>query len=253
MPNLLIDTNGVASRAFYADSTNPFLFVNMISKIQNEINYDNVYFMFDAKTNFRKKMYVNYKEGRQDSTERYQYIRMIWHVLKKAGFDLFYVESYEADDLIASACKTGDYILTGDKDLLALADKATVILLAGSFSQRKYYNSNEVYKRFGIWPRQWNDYRSFTGDSADSLPGIKGIGKVGAKKLLEEYGTLEAIYDHIEELPQSIAYKLIAGKDYGMMTRKLSQLITNIPLDLKPNKIKDITLAVPVMKKVLNL
>jgi len=255
MVNLLVDTNSLAVRAYYVyvKAGHAFTFVNMLMDITSEIDIDNIYFMFDSVKNFRKEKYIQYKAGRKSNPARNIFVNNVRKALVEGGFATFAVAGYEADDLVASGCNQGDYVLTGDKDLLVLAEKATVIMIPGSFKDRVYFDAETVYKKYGVYPHQWVDFRAFIGDPSDGLPGIKGIGQKGAKKLLVKYHTLAGVYACLADLTPRTRRLLISGREYAEITKKLSLLNSDIPLKLLLGQETRIQKLVPYLQKNLGI
>ena len=251
MNNLLIDTNSIASRAWFTD--NKFTFVSMIAKVMKEIIFDNVYFMFDSKTNFRKDMYIDYKGTREPNPERNLYINMVKLSLDQAGFLTIQTEGFEADDLVGSAVQEGDFILTGDYDLLQLCDVATVIMLAGNFRNRTHYDAKKMEKKYHVRPDQFVDYKAIVGDKGDAIPGVLGIGPKGAVELIQEYNDLDNIYANLDNLKSVHRKCLIAGKDYAYLSRKLAQIKRDLPIKLPENGLKNIHKVMPYLRKNLGV
>ncbi|MBR5927604.1 MAG: DNA polymerase I, partial [Spirochaetia bacterium] len=155
---------------------------------------------------FRHEMYPEYKATRDKTPEDlHAQIPRIEAVLKALGIKALRVNGYEADDIIATyakKCQNEDFqcrIITGDKDLLQLvSDNIKVI----RYSKDDYNEMDRdgVYKEWGVWPEQILDYLALCGDSADNIPGVKGIGPKGAVALLQAYGNIDSIYENIENI-----------------------------------------------------
>ncbi|MBR5915203.1 MAG: DNA polymerase I, partial [Spirochaetia bacterium] len=185
---------------------------------------------------FRHEMYPEYKATRDKTPEDlHAQIPRIEAVLKALGIKALRVNGYEADDIIATyakKCQSQDFqcrIITGDKDLLQLvSDNIKVI----RYSKDDYNEMDRdgVFKEWGVWPEQILDYLALCGDSADNIPGVKGIGPKGAVALLQAYGNIDSIYENIENIKGANKTKLEAGKKECMMSRKLAELCTDVPL-----------------------
>ena len=185
---------------------------------------------------FRHEMYPEYKATRDKTPEDlHAQIPRIEAVLKALGIKALRVNGYEADDIIATyakKCQNEDFqcrIITGDKDLLQLvSDNIKVI----RYSKDDYNEMDRdgVYKEWGVWPEQILDYLALCGDSADNIPGVKGIGPKGAVALLQAYGNIDSIYENIENIKGANQTTLEAGKKECMMSRKLAELCTDVPL-----------------------
>ena len=219
---LLIDGNSLMFRSYYATAytgnlmktkdglyTNAlFGFVNMITKLMAE-KPDYVFVAFDAgKQTFRHKEYEDYKGGRKPlPDELREQIPLIKEYLDLINVKRMESLDYEADDLIATvATKFKDLfdeilVITGDRDLLQLVDeKVSVGLTKKGVGELDIHNNENFYEKEGFNPCQLIDYKGIAGDSSDNLPGVKGVGDKTAIKLLNSYGTLEGIYDHLNEL-----------------------------------------------------
>jgi len=241
----VIDTFGFFFRSFYAlpqhlrtkDGFPTGLltgFTNFISTLQKEHDSDYIIFAIDSKGDtFRNEIDVNYKANRQapppELTEQLP-IAIEW--INKMGYKTLGKVGFEADDIIATVvrcAKEKEYkvrVVSHDKDLYQLIDDDKVIIVDAI--KRKYVNEKACYEKYGVTPKQFIDYQSILGDSADNVPGVKGIGKVGAEKLLKEYGTLDNIYAHIDEIKGATQKKLIASKEQAYMSKELVTLHDNV-------------------------
>ncbi len=237
----IIDTFGFFFRSFYAlpplSNKNGFPtglltgFVNFMDRLQKEHSSDYVLFALDSKgPTFRTEIDPNYKANRTPPPEELSMqlpIAIEW--IEKMGFKTLAQVGYEADDIIASvsreAVKAGVKvrIVSHDKDLYQLIDDENVILVDAI--KRKEINEDECFEKYGIHPNQFTDYQALLGDSADNVPGVKGVGKVTAQKLLSNYGTLKNVYENIEEIkPAGVQKKLIVDEDNAWMSHQLVTL-----------------------------
>ena len=127
------------------------------------------------------------------------------------------MEGYEADDVLGSMARIaaeqgmGVKIITGDRDLLQLVNARTAVYLAGD--DANYITDQDVIRKLGVRPDQVVDYKAIVGDKSDNIPGVPGVGEKTAVALLEKYGTLDAIYEHLEDVEKRWAAKLEAGKE----------------------------------------
>jgi DNA polymerase-1 len=237
----IIDTFGFFFRSFYAlpqhlknkDGFPTGLltgFTNFISTLQKQHDSDYIIFAIDTKgPSFRNEIDPNYKANRKSPPEELSMqlpVAISW--IDKMGYKTLGMEGYEADDMIATVthlAKEKGYtvrVVSHDKDLYQLIDddKVTVI----DAIKRKVMNEAACYEKYGITPAQFIDYQSILGDTADNVPGVKGIGKVGAEKLLKEYQTLDNIYENIENIKGATQKKLIESKDSAYMSKQLVTL-----------------------------
>ena len=186
---------------------------------------------------FRHEMYPEYKATRDKTPEDlHAQIPRIEAILKALGITALRKNGYEADDIIATyakKCQAEDSqcrIITGDKDLLQLvSDNIKVI----RYSKDDYNEMDRdgVFKEWGVWPEQILDYLALCGDSADNIPGVKGIGPKGAVTLLQTYGNIDSIYENIENIKGANKAKLEASKEDCLLSRKLVQLCNDVPLE----------------------
>ncbi|MBO7093403.1 MAG: DNA polymerase I, partial [Spirochaetia bacterium] len=186
---------------------------------------------------FRHEMYPEYKATRDKTPEDlHAQIPRIEAILKALGITALRKNGFEADDIIATyakKCQDEDSqcrIITGDKDLLQLvSDNVKVI----RYSKDDYNEMDRdgVFKEWGVWPEQILDYLALCGDSADNIPGVKGIGPKGAVTLLQTYGNIDSIYENIENIKGANKTKLEAGKEDCLLSRKLVELRNDVPLE----------------------
>ncbi len=198
---------------------------------------------FDQGLSQRDQVYAEYKGTRDkmDDNLRIQLDR-IRDLVNAFNIPILEMEGMEADDVIGSAAREAEalgvypHILTGDKDLLQLVtDKTHVELPGKTLSDGQIYDRARVIERFGVTPEQIPDFKGMVGDPSDNIPGVKGIGEKTAAILLQQYGTLKAIYEHVDEQSKSVQAKLIAGRESAFLSKTLAAIMTDIPvhLDLK--------------------
>ncbi|MBR4158713.1 MAG: DNA polymerase I, partial [Spirochaetia bacterium] len=185
---------------------------------------------------FRHEMYPEYKATRDKTPEDlHAQIPRIEAILKALGIAAIRMNGYEADDIIATyakKCQSEDFqcrIITGDKDLLQLISDNIKVIRYGKDDYNEM-DRDGVYKEWGVWPEQILDYLAICGDTADNIPGVKGIGPKGAVTLLQTYGNIDSIYENIENIKGANKAKLEAGREDCLMSRKLVELCTDVPL-----------------------
>ena len=192
----------------------------------------------DSKTKtFRHEMYDQYKANRPKTPEDlHAQIPWICDTLNALGIPVLQCDGYEADDIIATVARkcreTGRTcrILSGDKDLMQLVDESTQILKPETGAQTwKITGIEGVEAEWGVKPPQLLDLLSLYGDTADNIPGVKGIGVKTAAKLLGDYGTLEGIYEHLGELKGAVLTKLTDGRENAFFSQKLVRLCDTVP------------------------
>lgn len=253
---VIIDGNNLMFRAYYATAytgnlmqtktgiyTNAvYGLANMITKIQNDLKPDYLFIAFDkGKKTFRHQMYTEYKSGRAKLPEELgMQIPLVKEYINVLGITQYECDEYEADDLVGSVADKfkGDVdeviVISQDKDLLQLVDeKITVGAPKSGVSELIYYSVFNFKELMGIEHTQLTDYKALIGDSSDNLPGVSGVGPKTAQKLLEEYKTLENIFDNVHNIKGKIQEKLLVDKEVSLRTKKLATLIRNIPLELE--------------------
>ena len=192
----------------------------------------------DSKTKtFRHQMYEEYKATRNKTPDDlHAQIPWICDILTALGVPVLQCDGYEADDIIATVAKKCQKdgrtcrILSGDKDLMQLVSQSTQILKPETgASTWKVTGSDGVKAEWGVEPAQLLDLLSLCGDTADNIPGVAGIGAKTAAKLLGDYGNLDGIYAHIDEIKGAMQKKLIDGKENAYFSQKLVRLCDSVP------------------------
>ena len=249
---VLVDGNNLLFRSYYATAytgnimrnkegfpTNGLYgFVNMINKIVHEEKPEYMMVAFDIGKTFRHEQYDEYKGGRKETPED---LKLQFPVAKKilTAMGIKYLEciGYEADDIIGTISlwcdKDPDYealIVSSDKDLLQLISDETKVKL---LKTKDYImmDKNTFIDTYGFEPIKMIDLKSLMGDVSDNIPGVKGIGEKGAIKLLCEYGSLDGIYDNIEQIKGATKIKLEEGKKDAYYSKELVTIYRDVPLD----------------------
>jgi len=237
----IIDTFGFFFRSFYAlpplKSKQGFPtgllkgFMDLIYSLGKDYHSDYIVFALDSKgDSFRTQIDPNYKANREapppDLTKQLP-VAIEW--IKKMGFHTISMSGYEADDIIASLSSFAKYhdidvrVVSHDKDLYQLIDDGYVHLFDPQ--KRVIIDSAKCFEKFGVTPVQFIDYQSLVGDSADNVPGVKGVGAKTAQKLLNAYKTLDGIYGNIDFItPKGVQTKLINDKEKAYLSKKLVTL-----------------------------
>ena len=248
MELVLIDGNSLINRAFYATPmltapdgtpTNAVLsFVNMLLKIEEDHNPKYIIVAFDRKEpTFRHKMYAEYKAGRHATPEELLVqIPIMKRVLDAMGICHYEKAGFEADDIIGSLAKKYPYstaIYTGDKDTFQLVDSTTsVYFTKRGTTDLDIYNEQNFKEKTEINPIQIIDLKALMGDSSDNIKGVNGVGEKTAKNLIITYGSVENVYEHIDEIKGKLQEKLILGKDSAMLSKTLATINTNMDIEL---------------------
>lgn len=186
---LVVDLDSVGSRGYYV---NPFTVFNMIQQVVKDVNAEHIIFCSDpTKPSFRKDLFPDYKEGRPDTDNRKEYIKVLFKSLKAGGFTVLRDEHdrYEADDLVATVARSYDEVtvLSGDRDLLILVGEGVPVMWYGRyFDDRRIYTEKDMEEEFGIPAKYYVEYKALIGDSSDGYLGVRGIGPARAVDLIGE-------------------------------------------------------------------
>ena len=251
---VVIDGKSVLYRGYYAmgnlslsDGTSTggvYGFAAISMEIVRKLKPDYVAVAWDkAGTNIdkRRKIYAEYKANRVSAPDDfYAQIPLLHELIDALGWKLFECDGYEADDIIGVLAHQADeregwetIMISSDLDMLQIVDHNTRLYrLKTGFSEIEEYDIAELEKKYGIEKAQFLDLKALKGDASDNIPGVPGIGEKGAVKLLSEYGTLDGIYEHADEIAGSIGKKLREGKDSAYMSRKLSEIMFDAPVRL---------------------
>lgn len=257
---ILVDGNNLLFRSYYATAytgnlmknskgfpTNAlFGFTNMINKILHEENPTHIIVAFDKGKTFRHEKYADYKGGRGETPDE---LKLQFPVAKELltymGIKYYEIDNYEADDIIGTFAKFCDdedefigTIVSSDKDLLQLISSDVDIKL---LKQKDYirYNEETFKEAYGIEPIRIIDLKALMGDSSDNIPGVKGIGEKTALKLLQQYGSLDNIYQNIDSIKGATKQKLIDDKDNAYKSFDLATIVRDVPMEID---IKDVIL-----------
>lgn len=241
----IIDTFGFFFRSFYAlpqhlSNKEGFPtglltgFTNFISTLQKEHDSDYLIFAIDSKGDtFRNEIDPNYKANRSaPPPELSMQLPVAIKWIDEMGYKTLGMPGFEADDIIATVvhhAKERGYkvrVVSHDKDLYQLIDDDRVTIVDAI--KRKSVNEEACFAKYGVTPQQFIDYQSILGDSADNVPGVKGIGKVGAEKLLKEFGSLDNIYANIDAIKGATQKKLIESKEQAYMSKELVSLRADV-------------------------
>lgn len=250
---VLVDGNNLLFRSYYATAytgnimrnrdgfpTNGLYgFVNMINKIVAEENPKYMMVAFDIGKTFRHEKYKDYKGGRRETPED---LKVQFPIAKKIltamGIKYLECEGYEADDIIgtiSSWCdKDPEYealIVSSDKDLLQLISEETVVKL---LKPKDYIMMDEAtfIQTYGFEPIKMIDLKALMGDASDNIPGVKGIGEKTAIKLLTQYGSLDGIYENIDNIKGSTHEKLVTGNEDAYYSKELVTIYREVPLNI---------------------
>lgn len=252
---VVIDGKSVFYRSYYAmpnlsmrDGTptgGVYGFAALSLEVIRSLKPDYVAIAWDKqKTNIRRRvqMYPAYKAGRKPAPpDFYAQIPILHELLEAFGWPLYEMDDYEADDIMGTLSEDANKkgvetaLITSDLDMLQLIDHDThVYALKKGFSQIEQFNLKYFEDKYRLKQHQFLDLKAMQGDSSDNLPGIPGIGAKTATTLLQQYQTLDGVYEHIDEIKETVAKKLIAGKDSAYLSKKIAQIWTDAPVKFDP-------------------
>ena len=248
---LVIDGNSIINRAYYGvrplvtksgKYTNAiFGMINIISKQLTALSPDYAAVAFDLKApTFRHRMYDGYKAKRHPTPpELLSQFDDAKECLRLMGLHVLELAGYEADDLQGTVARmarseedTESYVLSGDRDLLQLIDDRTTVLLVTN-SDTLAMREPEFREKYGVSPTQFIDMKALMGDSSDNIPGVAGIGEKTAQSLIQNFGSLDGIYESIDDkrISKGVREKLLRDKDNAYLSKTLATIITDAPLD----------------------
>lgn len=256
---ILIDGNNLLFRSYYATAykgsilrnskgfpTNAlYSFINMLNKIILEENPTYMMIAFDKGKTFRHEKYSEYKDGRKETPDELKkQFPVAKEIAKAMGIPCFEIDNYEADDIIGTFAKEVDLnddfisaIISSDKDLLQLISDCNEVKL---LKMNDYIRMDKAtfIETYGFTPEKMIDLKAIMGDSSDNIPGVKGIGEKGAISLIQKYGYLENVYEHIDEVKGKTREKLINDKDSAFFSKELVTIYRDVPIDKSLEKIK---------------
>ena len=250
---LIIDGNAMLFRAYYATKYGRMMttsngiptnavygFITMLNKAVELIQPEYMLVAWDAgKPTFRHQKYADYKGTRKQLDEELiVQFPIIREYLDACGIVRYEQEGIEADDIIGSMSKKYSdietIILSSDRDLLQLIDDSTrVLLMKKGITEMQMVDEKELKNSFHVSPKQIIELKGLMGDTADNIPGVKGIGEKTAVSLLESYDTVENVYAHIDEIKGKLKEKLIADKDKAYLSLFLATIITDADLHIE--------------------
>lgn len=254
---LLIDGSGLIFRAFYAlppltalDGTHVnavYGFANMIYKLQERFEPDYIGVAFDLKgPTFRHKEYKEYKATRKKAPdELLNQFAIVKEFCDRFGLSRFEEEGFEADDLVGTMAKRAEEdglkveVVTGDKDYLQLVtDEVTVHLTRRGITELETYTPDKLMEKYALTADQFLELKGLMGDSSDNIPGVPGVGEKTGIKLLKAYGSIEGVYEHIDEIKGKLKERLEENHIQALMSLRLSRIINDVPMDFKWEDLK---------------
>ena len=260
---VLLDGKSVFYRGYYAmgalslangtPTGGVYGFAAIAMEIVGKLNPTKVVVAWDSKTSVSKRraIYAEYKAGRvKPGDDFYTQIPLLKELTVALGWNFVEAENYEADDIIGTLslqadetmdaegkCEYETYIISSDLDMLQIVDDNTHMwrILKG-FTNIEQIDVAEIEAKYGIKKSQFLDLKALKGDASDNIPGVPGIGEKTAAKLLNEYGTLDGIYNNIEDIGGAVRAKLEEGKESAYMSRDLARIMFDAPVKLSEMK-----------------
>ena len=255
---ILIDGNSLLFKAFYATSyTGNYMvnrngiptngvygFARMVEKIIST-NPKYVIVAFDhGKKTFRNELLDTYKATRKETPqELVPQFALAREYLTAHNITWYEVEGYEGDDIIGTLVDFGEKnnlkvsVYTGDKDANQLiSPQTTIYRTVKGVTELDIYNEQTLLDKYGLKPDQFRDFLGLMGDSSDNIPGIKGVGEKTALKLLHQYGTIEGLQEHQDEIKGKMGEKIRAGMEDALMSKKVATILRDIPIDVDLEK-----------------
>jgi len=251
----IIDGHGLIYRAYYAFINRPLLttkgentsalfgFMRMLLRLIHDEQPDYLICVFDAKgKTFRHELFPEYKAKRLKAPEDLAHqVEAIKTILPALGVSILEVEGYEADDLIGSIVEKAvkipvrSVIVSGDKDILQLVDdRVTVLANKKGISEVEVMNQKKVYDTWGVRPENIIDLLALMGDSSDNVPGVKGVGKKTAQELIQQFGTVDSLFEHIEDVEKEKVRELLEkGREDALLSKRLVMIRKDAPVDVK--------------------
>lgn len=244
---LLIDGNSLLHRSYWGlpllvtkngDYTNGvFGFLNMLIKFITTYKPEYICVAFDkSKITFRNELFPEYKATRKPTPDelRGQFV-IIKKFLTAMNINIVEQTGIEADDIIGTLAKRfpeHTIILTGDRDDLQLIDETnTVWYTVKGISEVTKYDTQLFQEEYGILPNQWVDTKALMGDASDNIPGVKGIGKKTALKLIKDYGSIDGVYNHLDDFSPNLRSKLVESKEMAYISLELARIKLDCDID----------------------
>lgn len=257
---VIIDAMALAYKAYFAFIRNPLLsskgeptsatfgFITQILKVLEDFKPDYISIAFDSKEKtFRHEKYENYKSSRQAMPDDLiPQIGRIKSIIEAMNIPLYILPRYEADDIVGTAVRKAEehglesFAVTPDKDYVQLVtDKVKIVKPGKSSEENIILDKQKVIDLYGFEPALMIDYLALIGDTSDDIPGVKGIGEKSATPLIQKFGTIENIYQHIEEIEKpAIKKKLIEGKENAFLSKDLATIHCQVPIEIDFEKAK---------------
>lgn len=272
---VIIDGNSLINRAFYA-MQRPMItkegiytqgiygFINMLQKIESDYEPEYITVAFDLKApTFRHLEYDQYKAGRKPMpVELVMQMPLLKDVLHAMNIKTLELEGYEADDIIGTVARVAEeqelepLIITGDRDALQLAtDKTHILITKKGISDFELYDDQKMVERYGLTPTQFIDLKGLMGDSSDNIPGIPGVGEKTGIALLEQFGSIENMLEHTDEITKKgLRSKVEENAQLAVMSKRLATINRFVPIEINieefTRKLPDYNSLIEIYKKL---
>lgn len=250
---IVIDGNSIANRAFYAlpllsnsnglHTNAVYGFTTMLLRLIEEEQPTHMLVAFDAgKVTFRHKEYADYKGGRAKTPpELSEQFPLMRELIDSFGIARFEIDGYEADDIIGTLTRLADerkdmqvLVVSGDKDMLQLAsDHVTIAITRKGISEVERFDPAHIQEVYGLKPPQIIDLKGLMGDSSDNIPGIPGVGEKTALKLLHEYGSVEGVLEHVDQLKGKMKERVSEHREDAIKSKALATIYREVPMNDK--------------------
>ena len=272
---VIIDGNSLINRAFYA-MQRPMItkegiytqgiygFINMLQKIESDYEPEYITVAFDLKApTFRHLEYDQYKAGRKPMpVELVMQMPLLKDVLHAMNIKTLELEGFEADDIIGTVARVAEeqelepLIITGDRDALQLAtDKTHILITKKGISDFELYDDQKMVERYGLTPTQFIDLKGLMGDSSDNIPGIPGVGEKTGIALLEQFGSIENMLEHTDEITKKgLRSKVEENAQLAVMSKRLATINRFVPIEVNieefARKLPDYNSLIEIYKKL---
>ncbi|MBQ5860246.1 MAG: DNA polymerase I, partial [Selenomonadales bacterium] len=253
---ILIDGSSLMHRAFYAlpilssskgEYTNAIYgFAMMLCKLIENTHPTAMAVAFDkSRVTFRTKVYEGYKANRSATpTELKEQFATVQELIGSLDIPVLEIDGYEADDIIGTLSAKAEaqgyetIIVTGDRDALQLLSPTThVMFTRKGVTEIDWYDEAVFEAKYELRPEQLIDMKGLMGDSSDNIPGVPGVGEKTALKLLKEYGSVEAVLDHVDSIKgKKLKENLLAYRDDAIMSKRLATIVRDMPIEFVPDE-----------------
>ena len=240
LPQSISTSSGLPTNALYG-------FTSMLLKLLDTEEEVGLGVVWDGgMPEFRLKIFPEYKAQRSAMPEELRsQVDHMDEILDAMNVPAITAEGFEADDALATMSRQVSdddelYIVTGDQDAMQLVDgRVKVLRTTRGVSETKTYGRDEVVDEYGVTPEQIPDYKALTGDSSDNIPGVRGIGPKGAANLLEQFGTLDGVYDNLQNISaKGTRKKLEDGRESAFMSLDLARMRFDVPVKFEPESLR---------------